>query len=93
MNEHVQEYVRRIHEASGMPSEQALDAAGASPRSRALALDSTPGGHLRGLPFHNAAVRAGRNVNLSVCLMPWVEHGWSRPGRQVAAVAERASGS
>jgi AcrR family transcriptional regulator len=51
MNEHVQEYVRRIHEASGVPSEQAIDAADASPRRRALALDSTPGGHLRGLPF------------------------------------------
>jgi hypothetical protein len=70
MNEHVQEYVRRIHEASGVPSEQAIDAADASPRSRALALDSTPGGHLRGLPFHDAAVRAGRNVNQSVCLLP-----------------------
>ena len=70
MIEHVQEYVRRIHEASGVPSEQATDAAGASPRSRALALDSTPGGHLRGLPFHHAAVRAGRNVNHSVCLRP-----------------------
>ncbi len=51
MNEHVKEYVRRIHEASGVPDEQAIDAAGASPRSRALALDSTPGDHLRGLPF------------------------------------------
>ena len=70
MNEHVQEYVRRIREASGVPDEQAIDAVGASPRSRALALDGTPGGHLRGLPFHNAAVRAGRNVNHSVCLLP-----------------------
>src|SRR5580704_2380739 len=70
MNKHVQEYVRRIHEASGVPNEQAIDAADASPRSRALALDSTPGGYLRGLPFHNAAVRAGRNVNHSVCLLP-----------------------
>ena len=66
MNEHVQEYVRRIREAS----EQAIDAVGASPRSRAVALDSTPGGRLRGLPFHSAAVRAGRNVNHSVCLLP-----------------------
>ena len=70
MNEHVQKYVRRIHEANGMPEEQATDAADASRHSRALALDSTPGGHLRGLPFHNAAVRAGRNVNHSVCLLP-----------------------
>jgi hypothetical protein len=60
MNEPVQEYVRRIHEASGVPNEQAIDAAGASPRSRAPALDSTPGGHLRGLPLHNATVRAGQ---------------------------------
>ena len=60
MNEHVQEYMRRIHEASGVPSEPAIDAADAPPRCRALALDSTPGGHLRGLPFHSAAVRAGK---------------------------------
>ncbi len=59
MNEHVQEYVRRIHEASGVLNEQAIDAAEASPRSGSLALESTPGVHLRGLPFHNAAFRAG----------------------------------
>ena len=59
MNEHFQEYVRRIREATGVPGEQAVDAADASPRSRALALDSTPGGHLRGLPFHNAASGQG----------------------------------
>ena len=70
MNEPFQEYVRRIREATGVPGEQAIDAADASPRSRALALDSTPGGHHRGLPFHHAAVRAGRNVNHSVCLLP-----------------------
>jgi len=69
MNEHVQEYLRRIHQASGVPNEQAIDAADGSPRSRPLALDSTPGGHFRGLPFHNAAVE-GRNVNHPVCLMP-----------------------
>jgi hypothetical protein len=70
MNEHVQEYVGRINEASGVPGEQAIGAAGASPSSRALVLNSTPGGHLRGHPFHNAVVRAGRNVNHSVCLLP-----------------------
>ena len=42
MNEHAQEYVRRIYEANGVPSEQATDDADASPRTR---LDSTAGGH------------------------------------------------
>ena len=70
MNEHVQEYLRRIHQAGGVPTEQAIDTTDVSPRRRAFALDSTPGGHFRGLPFHNAAVEAGRNVNHSVCLMP-----------------------
>jgi hypothetical protein len=37
MNEHVQEYLRRIHEASGVPTEQAIDAADGSPRGRPLA--------------------------------------------------------
>ena len=69
MNEHVQEYVRRIHETSGVPSEPAIDAVDASPRSRALALASTPHGHLRRLPFHDNAGR-DTNVNHSVCLLP-----------------------
>ena len=34
MTELVQEYLRRIHQAGGVPTEQAIDA---SPRSRALA--------------------------------------------------------
>ena len=59
-NDLVEEYLRRIHEAGGLPSEQAGGAAGAAPRSRAPALDSTPGGHLLGLPLHNAAVRAAQ---------------------------------
>ena len=71
MNELVEEYLRRIHQAGGVPTEQAIDTTDASPRSRALApLDSTPGGRFRSRPFHNAAVEAGRNVNHSVCLMP-----------------------
>jgi hypothetical protein len=51
MNEHVQRYVRHIHEASGVPGEQAIDAADASPRSRALALDSTPAAICAAFPF------------------------------------------
>jgi hypothetical protein len=37
MNEHVQEHLRRIHHAGGMPTEQAIDTTDASPRGRALA--------------------------------------------------------
>jgi AcrR family transcriptional regulator len=58
-NDLVEEYLRRIHEAGGVPNEQALDATDGSPRSRLLAIfDSTPGGRVRGCPFHNAAVEA-----------------------------------
>ena len=66
----VEEYLSRIHQAGGVPTEHAIDAADGSPRSRPLVLDSTPGGRFRSRPFHNAAVEAGRNVNHSVCLMP-----------------------
>ena len=37
MNEHVQEYLRRIHHAGGVPTEQAIDTTDASPRSRPVA--------------------------------------------------------
>jgi AcrR family transcriptional regulator len=58
-NDLVEEYLRRIHEAGGVPGEQALDTADASPRGRLLAIfDSAPGGRFRGCPFHNAAVEA-----------------------------------
>jgi AcrR family transcriptional regulator len=58
-NELVEEYLRRIHQADGAPCEQAIDAAGASPRARMLAIfDSAPGDRFRGCPFHNAAVEA-----------------------------------
>ena len=42
MNELVEEYLRRIHQAGGVPNEQAIDAADASPRSRALAPSIAP---------------------------------------------------
>jgi AcrR family transcriptional regulator len=55
----VEEYLRRIHEAGGMPIERALDVPGASPRKRLLGIfDSAPADRFRGCPFHNAAVEA-----------------------------------
>ena len=36
MNELVEEYLRRIHHAGGMPTEQAIDTTDASPRSHPL---------------------------------------------------------
>jgi AcrR family transcriptional regulator len=58
-NELVEEYLRRIHQAGGATSEQAIDTPDASPRARILAIfDSAPGDRFRGCPFHNAAVEA-----------------------------------
>jgi AcrR family transcriptional regulator len=58
-NELVEEYLRRIHQAGGALSEQAIDTADGSPRARMLAIfDSAPGDRFRGCPFHNAAVEA-----------------------------------
>jgi AcrR family transcriptional regulator len=55
----VEEYLRGVHEAGGMPNEKALNAPGASPRNRLLAIfDSPPADRFRGCPFHNAAVEA-----------------------------------
>src|ERR1700753_3890383 len=38
----VEEYLRRIHETGGMPNEKALEAPGASPRNRLLAIFYSP---------------------------------------------------
>ena len=58
-NDLVVEYLRRIHQAGGLPSEQAIDSTDAPPRARILALfDCGPGVRFRGCPFHNAAVEA-----------------------------------
>ena len=55
----MEESLRRIHQAGGLPSEQAIDTTDAPPRARILALfDSAPGDRFRGCPFHNAAVEA-----------------------------------
>jgi hypothetical protein len=70
MNELVEDYLRRIHQAGGVPTEQTIDTTDASPRSRALAPSIAPRPAVSARPFHNAAVDAGRNVNHSVCLMP-----------------------
>jgi AcrR family transcriptional regulator len=55
----VQEYLRGIHEAGGMPNEKALDTLDTTARNRLLAMfDAPPAGRFRGCPFHNAAVEA-----------------------------------
>jgi AcrR family transcriptional regulator len=55
----VEEYLRRIHDTGGMPSEKALDTIDATARNRLLAIfDSPPADRFRGCPFHNAAVEA-----------------------------------
>jgi AcrR family transcriptional regulator len=59
----VEEYLRGIHDSGGMPNEKALDAPGASPRNRLLAIfDSPPTDRFRGCPFHNAAVEAADHM-------------------------------
>src|SRR5271155_2555275 len=59
-NDLVEEYLRRIHHAGGMPSEQAIDTADASPRGRLLAIfDSAPGSRFRGCPLPHTPVQAG----------------------------------
>src|ERR1700726_2653719 len=58
-NDLVEEYLRRVHQAGGATSEQAIDNTVVPPRARILALfDSAPGDRFRGCPFHNAGVEA-----------------------------------
>jgi AcrR family transcriptional regulator len=55
----VEAYLNRIDNTGGPPNEQALDAPGANPRNRLLAIfDNPPAHRFRGCPFHNAAVEA-----------------------------------
>jgi AcrR family transcriptional regulator len=59
----VEEYLRGIHDAGGMPNEKALDTVGTSPRNRLLAIfDGAPTTRFRGCPFHNAAVEAADHM-------------------------------
>ena len=59
MNELVEEYLRGIHHAGGVPTEQAIDTTDASPRSRALALDSTRAAISAAVPFTTPLSRLG----------------------------------
>jgi AcrR family transcriptional regulator len=56
----VEEYLRAIQQRVGDPIRPGPDAAKRSPRARILALfeSPSPGGLMRGCPFHNAAVEA-----------------------------------
>src|ERR1700691_5040793 len=60
----VGEYLRRLHQAGGVPSEQAIDATDASPRARILAVfDCAPGDRFRGCSLHNGGDEAsGANL-------------------------------
>jgi AcrR family transcriptional regulator len=56
----VEEYLRYIQQRVGDPIQPGPDVANRTPRERILALFATPtpGGQMRGCPFHNAAVEA-----------------------------------
>lgn len=56
----VEEYLRCIQQSVGDPSRPGPDDGDSTPRERILALFETPspGGQMRGCPFHNAAVEA-----------------------------------
>ena len=69
MNELVEEYLRRIHHAGGMPIEQAIDATDGSPISRPLAPSIALRAAVSGVHFITPPSRKVRKVNHSVCLM------------------------
>ena len=70
MNGLVEEYLRRIHHIGGMPTEQGIDTADASLRSRPLAPSIALRAAVSGIHFTTPPPRQMRNVNHSVCLMP-----------------------
>jgi len=69
MNEHVEEYPRRIHQACGVPTDQAIDTTDTSPRSRTLAPSIALRAAVSGVHFITPPSRQVRKVNHSVCLM------------------------
>jgi AcrR family transcriptional regulator len=60
----VEEYLRRIQQGVEEPIRPGPDAANRTPRERILSLFATPspGGPMRGCPFHNAAVEAAEEM-------------------------------
>jgi hypothetical protein len=66
MKEIIEEYLRRIHHAGGMPTEQTIDTTDASPRSRLIVLRAA----ISGVHLITPPSRRVRNVNHPVCLMP-----------------------
>jgi hypothetical protein len=66
MKEIIEECLRHIHYAGGMPTEQTIDITDASPRSRLTALRAA----ISGVHLITPPSRRVRNVNHSVCLMP-----------------------
>jgi hypothetical protein len=56
----VEEYLRRIHEAGGVPAEQAIDTTDASPRSRPLAPSTAPRAAVSGVHFITPPSRQGK---------------------------------
>ena len=59
MNELVEEYLRRIHQAGGVPTEQAIDTADASPRSTRLAPPTARRAAVSGVHFTTPLSRQG----------------------------------
>ena len=60
MNELVEEYLRRIHQAGGVPTEQAIETTDASPRSTPLAPSIAPrAATSAAFPFTTPVLRQG----------------------------------
>ena len=58
-NDLVEEYLRRIHHAGGMPTEQAIETTDASPRSTPLAPSIAPRAAVSGVHFTTPLSRQG----------------------------------